>query len=186
GAWHYECDAHLRPDRLMTAWRQLLVAHGVELREGCEFQGFEREGRVVRGVRTAQGVIAADQLVVATGAWTPLLNRHLGCKVPIQPGKGYSITMARPARCPRIPLIFDEHRVAVSPFQSGYRIGSTMEFAGYDATLNRRRLDLLVNSAKLYLHEPTASPVEEEWWGWRPMVYHRKPIIRPSPAYANV
>jgi D-amino-acid dehydrogenase len=186
GGWHYELDAHLRPDRLMTAWRALLISGGVEVREQCEFLGFERAGRDVRGVRTSQGTVAADAVVVAAGAWTPLLNRHLGCRVLIQPGKGYSITMARPARCPAIPLLFEEDRVAVTPMQTGYRLGSTMEFAGYDDTLNPARLDLLRQAARRYLHEPEAEPVTERWWGWRPMVPDGKPIIGPTPALGNV
>ena len=89
--------------------------------------------------------------VVAAGAWTPLLNDHLGCRVPIQPGKGYSLTMPRPAICPKIPLIFPETRVAVTPFQSGYRLGSTMEFAGYDESIRPERLQLLKDGATGYL-----------------------------------
>src|SRR5205085_3377053 len=125
--------------------------------------------------------LAADLFVVATGAWTPLLNDQLGCKVPIQPGKGYSLTMPRPSICPAIPLIFPETRVAVTPFRSGYRLGSTMEFAGYDASINPERLELLRNGARPYLHEPYCEPVEEQWCGWRPMTYDGKPIIGPSP-----
>ena len=77
-------------------------------------------------------------------------------------------------------------RVGVTPMPSGYRLGSTMEFAGYDSTLRRERLDLLRAGASHYLREPTAEPVEEEWWGWRPMVYDGKPIIDRSPAFDNV
>ena len=124
--------------------------------------------------------------MVATGAWTPLLNRELGCRVPIQPGKGYSITMPRPALCPTFPLIFEEHRVAVTPFASGYRLGSTMEFAGYDDSLNRSRLAILTDAAKLYLKDPLAEPVEEEWWGWRPMTFDGLPVIDRAPAASNV
>ena len=83
-------------------------------------------------------------------------------------------------------MIFEEHHVAVTPFASGYRIGSTMEFAGYDATLNRDRLRLLTDGAAAYLREPACGPVREEWWGWRPMVYDGKPVIDRSPAYDNV
>jgi D-amino-acid dehydrogenase len=124
--------------------------------------------------------------VVATGAWTPLLKLDLGCRIPIQPGKGYSMTMARPARCPKLPMLFEEHRVGVTPMQSGYRLGSIMEFAGYDPRLNRRRLRLLTEGAKHYLHEPTAEPVVEEWFGWRPMTWDSRPIIGRSPALSNV
>jgi D-amino-acid dehydrogenase len=186
GGYHYELDAHLRPDRLMAAWHKLLIARNVEVREQCEFLGFEWSGRRVRAVRTPQGMLPADAVVVAAGAWTPLLNRHIGCRVPIQPGKGYSITMARPARCPRIPLLFDEDRVAVTPMQTGYRLGSTMEFAGYDDTLNPARLALLRQAARRYLHEPEAEPVTERWWGWRPMVPDGKPIIGRPPRLDNV
>jgi D-amino-acid dehydrogenase len=186
GAWHYECDAHLRPDKLMASWRQLLEKQGVTVRERCEFRGFARQGRRVTGVETSAGVIPAGAVVVAAGAWTPLLHRPLGVRLPIQPGKGYSVTMSRPARCPATPMIFEEHRVAVTPMQSGYRLGSTMEFAGYDDTLNRSRLDLLIDGASHYLVAPTAEPVQEEWWGWRPMVPDGKPVIGPTPAFDNV
>jgi D-amino-acid dehydrogenase len=186
GAWHYPLDAHLRPDRLMSSWRTLLLANGVDICENCELLGFDTEGKRARAVRTSQGPLPADAVVVATGAWTPLLSRHLGCRLPIQPGKGYSITMPRPTRCPTIPLIFEEDRVAITPMQSGYRIGSTMEFAGYDSALSPRRLEILRKAARFYLHEPEAGPVQERWWGWRPMVPDGKPIIDRSPALGNV
>ncbi len=186
GAWHYETDAHLRPDKLMAAWHRLLDSHSVSIREHCEFREFTRSGTLVTGVETSTGQIPAEAVVVATGAWTPLLARQLGCHVPIQPGKGYSLTMPRPRQCPAIPMLFEEHRVAITPMQSGYRIGSTMEFAGFDATLNPARLELLRAGAKLYLQEPLAEPVVEQWCGWRPMVFDGKPLIGPLPSAGNV
>ncbi|HYT91197.1 MAG TPA: FAD-binding oxidoreductase, partial [Gemmataceae bacterium] len=48
------------------------------------------------------------------------------------------------------------------------------------------RLDLLKEAARRFLHEPTCEPVEEEWYGWRPMTYDSRPIIDRSPALANV
>jgi len=185
GGYWYAGDAHLRPDRLMSELRRTLVAAGVEIVENCEVTGFVRENGAAKAA-VANREYAADRYVVATGAWTPQLNRELGCRVPIQPGKGYSITMPRPAICPAIPLIFEEHRVAVTPFQSGYRIGSTMEFAGYDESLNRSRLALLAEAAKVYLREPQAAPVQEEWFGWRPMTFDSLPIIDRSPIMNNV
>jgi D-amino-acid dehydrogenase len=186
GGWYYANDAHLRPDKLLGSWRRLLEARGVTVREHCELQGLERQGRLARAVVTSAGPVDAEAFVITTGAWTPLLQRPLGCRVPIQPGKGYSITMARPARCPAVPLVFEEDRVAVTPLQSGYRLGSTMEFAGYDPTLNRRRLDLLRAGASHFLQEPYGEPVLEEWYGWRPMTADGKPFIGRSPGLENV
>jgi D-amino-acid dehydrogenase len=186
GGWLYEGDAHLRPDKLMASWERVLKNRGVAIHERSPVQGLVRDGGRARAITTTRGEIEADAFVFATGALTPLLSRELGCRIPIQPGKGYSITMPRPARCPKHPLIFEEHRVAVTPMDSGYRLGSTMEFAGYDATLRRERLELLRESARLYLHEPYCDPVQEEWFGWRPMTYDGKPIIDRSPAWPNV
>lgn len=186
GGYLYESDAHLRPDRLMSELKRVLVSLGVEIRENRAVSGFAKANGTASAVRTSAGDIAADAFVVATGAWAPQLNAELGCRVPIQPGKGYSLTMPRPALCPTYPLIFEEHRVAVTPFASGYRLGSTMEFAGYDESLNRSRLSLLTDAAKLYLRDPLAEPVQEEWWGWRPMTYDSLPIIDRAPSASNV
>jgi D-amino-acid dehydrogenase len=186
GGWLYPGDAHLRPDKLMSSWRRLLEERGVTIRTGCTMTGLVREHGRTRALLTSQGEVAADAFVIATGAWTPQLARHLGCRIPIQPGKGYSLTMPRPARCPALPLLFEEHKVVVTPMQTGYRLGSTMEFAGYDSSLSPRRLDLLRQGASHYLHEPYGDVVEEQWCGWRPMTYDSKPIIGRSPALANV
>ena len=194
GGWYFPGDAHLRPDKLMSSWKTLLESRGVSIQERHEFQGFSsggsngssKAGNRASRAKTSNGEVEADAFVVATGAWTPLLNQHLGCRIPIQPGKGYSLTMARPAKCPKIPLIFEEHRVAVTPWPSGYRLGSIMEFAGYDESINPKRIAMLRAGASHYLHEPTAEPVVEEWFGWRPMTPDSLPIIDRSPAMENV
>ena len=186
GGWLHEQDAHLRPEKLLSSWRQVIEALGVTIREQCEVTGVVRKGGAAAALATSEGEMSADAYVIATGAWTPLLNRQLDCRVPIQPGKGYTATMPRPARCPTIPIIFQEDKLVVTPMQSGYRLGSTMEFAGYNDKLNRRRLDLLKTHAARVLHDPYTEPVEEEWCGWRPMTFDGKPIIDRSPAMENV
>lgn len=186
GAFHYACDKHLRPDRLMNAWREVLVRHGVKIVENTCVGGFRTEQGRARAIETSQGDMAADSFVLAAGAWTPLFQQQLGCRLPIQPGKGLSITMRRPQICPKYPMLFHEHRVGVTPFRDGYRLGSTMEFAGYDETINPRRLALLPEGAKHYLKEPMCEPIEERWYGWRPMTPDSRPIIDRSRALKNV
>jgi D-amino-acid dehydrogenase len=186
GAWHYQTDGHLRPDKLMLAWRRVLESQGVEIRERCELRDLVAEGEFVRRLITNQGELSADQIVVATGAWTPKLRHLLKNPIAIEPGKGYSLTMPRPTICPRYPMIFEEHRVAITPLANTYRIGSTMEFAGYDASLNPDRLRLLRDGASLYLREPLAEPILESWYGWRPMTPDSLPYIGRVPAFDNV
>ncbi len=186
GAWHYTSDGHLRPDKLMLAWRHVLEQLRVEIRAHCELRDLVVENNSVRRLITSQGDIEADQVVVATGAWTPKLQRLLKSPIAIEPGKGYSLTMPRPTICPRHSMIFEEHRVAITPLQSTYRIGSTMEFAGYDSSLNPDRLKLLRDGAALYLREPHPEPILEKWCGWRPMTPDSLPFIGRVPALENV
>ena len=131
GAWHYEGDCHLRPDKLLSQLREKMEQRGVQIIEDFPVQQFVRENGKAKTILANGQSLEADHFVVATGAMTPFLNQHLGFNVPIEPGKGYSITMPKPARMPRIPIIFEDSHVAITPMLSKYRIGSTMEFAGF-------------------------------------------------------
>lgn len=186
GGYLYEGDAHLRPDVFLKEMQRVLQSKNVEIIENQPVTSFQIESGKVVSVVTANGNLDCEAAVVATGACTPRMNQILGCQIPIVPGKGYSITMPRPKICPTYPLIFEEHRVAVTPFRTGYRIGSTMEFAGYDESLNRSRLGILRDGAAHYLKTPDSEPVQEEWWGWRPMVFDGNPIIDFVPAAKNL
>jgi len=61
-----------------------------------------------------------------------------------------------------------------------------MEFAGYDTSLNRTRLEALRRGAAEYLHEPEGPQVVEEWYGWRPMTYDDLPILGRSRSVQNL
>jgi D-amino-acid dehydrogenase len=52
-----------------------------------------------------------------------------------------------------------------------------MEFTGYDESLNRHRLEALLQASKRYLKRMDLSGIEEEWCGWRPMTPDGLPII---------
>ena len=85
-----------------------------------------------------------------------------------------------------MPLVLKEASVCVTAWNSGYRLGSTMEFAGYDSSLNRKRLDALRRAAAAYLHDPEGPEVREEWYGWRPMTPDDLPIIGSVPGIDNL
>ena len=186
GAWYFEHDAHLSPERLLASWRQLLDRRGVRFVEDCTLEGFEEAEGTVAAVRTSAGSMAADWFVAALGAWTPQLASVLRCRVPIEPGKGYSLMMARPAVCPVTPMIFPQHRVAVTPLQTGMRLGSIMEFSGYDSSIRPARLRMLAAGASNYLREALPSRHSDEWFGWRPMTYDSTPVIGRCPSFSNV
>ncbi len=186
GGWHSEVDWHLRPDMLMVSWKKHLTRRGLILEEHAKLLDFEISGNTITHVNTVQGKFCADAFILATGAWAPQTAKQLGLNLPVQPGKGYSITMERPGICPKMPCYLYEKNMVVTPWKSGYRLGGTMEFSGYSTTLNTRRLSKLVTGATQYMKDPTGHPVIEEWAGLRPMTYDDMPIIDRSPAQENL
>jgi Glycine/D-amino acid oxidases (deaminating) len=187
GAWEYRCDGHLRPDKLMCAWKKRLLELGVRIREHCELFCLEFSDDEVTSIVTTAGRMEVDQLILCTGAWSQLLRKQLKIRLPVEPGKGYSITLRRPPVTPVSPLIFEEHHVALTPFQEGIRIGSTMEFAGYDKSMRAPRLTLLKEGANAYLRNPVDElSIEEKWYGFRPMSADDVPLIGRVPGLQNV
>ncbi|KFN44823.1 NAD(P)/FAD-dependent oxidoreductase [Arenimonas oryziterrae] len=186
GGIHFPNDAHLRPDRYVAELARCVRAQGGVIEEGVEVVGFERDGGRLRAVQTSQGPRRGAQVLAAFGPWSPLLLKQLGLRLPMQPGKGYSITYSRPALAPRVPIVLRERSVCVTAWDSGFRLGSTMEFSGYDSTLNRTRLDALERGARDYLREPVGAEKREEWYGWRPMVWDDLPILGRAPGHENL
>lgn len=180
GAVRFTGDARLRPDRFAAELARVCRALGGNLVEHCPVERVDFADDGVR-IRCDGRAFAANDIVLAAGAWSPSLARDFGLRIPIQPGKGYSITYDRPGTVPKRPLVLFERSVCVTGWDSGFRLGSTMEFSGYDRSLNLRRLAALERGAAEYLREPVGPVRREEWFGWRPMTWDDLPLIGPVP-----
>jgi D-amino-acid dehydrogenase len=185
GGYHFPNDATLRPDKYVTELVRVVQGLGVEISSNTEVQHLSEDASGV-SIHSNKGVISADQVVLAAGAWSPLLSKTLGFRIPIQPGKGYSITMGRPERCPKHSMVLKEKSVAVTPWASGFRLGSTMEFVGYDESLNPTRIQALIDGAAAFLHTPTGPGERTPWFGWRPMTVDTVPIIDRAPNFKRL
>ena len=82
-------------------------------------------------------------------------------------------------------MLFPEHKVGVSPFDQGFRLGSMMEFTGYDTSIPKHRIQQLRDSARPYLRASVDGEAKETWYGWRPMTWDSLPIIGPTPRFDN-
>ncbi|MET0755153.1 MAG: FAD-dependent oxidoreductase [Pseudoxanthomonas sp.] len=176
GAVRFPQDARLRPDRYVAELARVVRERGGSIEENCRVDSLQ-ESSTGATVGTSMGLRSGSDAVVALGAWSPALARTLGIRLPIQPGKGYSITYSRPSLVPRRAMVLKDRQVCVTVWDSGFRLGSTMEFSGYDATLNATRLAALERGASEYLHEPFGAVVHERWYGWRPMTWDDLPVL---------
>lgn len=185
GGYWYEDDSHLRPDRLNATWSRVLGDAGVTFVEDCTVASVETEADRIAGLQTSRGLLQADRYVFATGAWSSSFGDALGCNIPIEPGKGYSVTMAKPEPMPAHPMLIPEKHIGITPFDDAYRIASMMEFVGFDDSIPRSRIEQLKDSARPYLRTPQGPVEEDTWYGWRPMTWDSLPIIGRAPDLSN-
>jgi len=177
GAYYYPEDASIRPDTLCGAWSAHLRSSGVQVLENREITGIRKTGHRIDALITESESISADHYVFAAGAWSRGIGRLLGKKLPVEPGKGYSMTLTVAHGLTNRPLLLPERHVGITPFRGGLRIGSMMEFVGYDRTIPELRIRQLSAAATAVLRTEPEGQEEERWYGWRPMTWDSLPII---------
>jgi D-amino-acid dehydrogenase len=177
GGLELPIDAHLTPDLFVTSLAAEAARRGAVIRTRTEVLGIEwSRGRPVR-VDTTRGVFHADEVVVAAGAWTPQLTRDLGLRIPIEAAKGYSLTVERPENHPELPVMLEEAKVGVTPMGSRLRFAGTLELAGLDLRVSRRRVDAIARAVRTYLPNLPSTPTLEIWRGLRPLSPDDLPML---------
>ncbi len=170
GSVYYPRDCHLSPNKLMAGLHSRLEQRGSTFIWNADVTGFDSRDHHVRLVKTTAGDFEGDQIIIAGGAWSPALGRALGLALPMQAGKGYSLTLKNPRELPSICSIFTEARIAVTPMVSTLRFGGTMEIAGLNENISPARVQGIIDAVPHYY--PSFKPADfqgiEPWRGLRP------------------
>ena len=188
GGVYFPKDCHLSPNRFMAGLKRQCDAMGVKFRWDTEVEGFTLDGSRVCGIKTKAGEFTADEVILCGGSWSPGVARELGLKLPMQAGKGYSLTLAKPRELPQICSIFTEARVAVTPMGDTLRFGGTMEIAGLNEDINPVRVRGIIKSVSKYY--PKFSPQDFEgiqpWRGLRPCSPDGLPYLGRTAKFKNL
>ncbi len=151
GGVFYPDDAILAPYRFMAVMGRRLAERGVAFLWETEVTGWRTSGRRIDAVRTSRGEHSADEFLVCGGAWSPRVVAGLAVKLPMQGGKGYSMTLPSPPQQAAHGIILTEARVAITPIGQALRFGGTMEIAGLDERMNPARVRGIVKAALKHL-----------------------------------
>jgi D-amino-acid dehydrogenase len=188
GSVYFPLDCHLTPQNLLAGLTAALEKGGVRFSWSTEVTGWRATAGRIDAARTNREDLSAQEYVLAGGAWSPQTLRGLKCWLPMQAGKGYSITLPRPRSLPKICSILAEARVAVTPMGSSLRFGGTMEIAGLDQSINPARVRGLTHSVPKYY--PEFSPDDFQglpvWCGLRPCSPDGLPYLGRVERYSNL
>ncbi|HWU40412.1 MAG TPA: FAD-dependent oxidoreductase, partial [Candidatus Acidoferrum sp.] len=160
-------DAHIIPDVFVKGLAGIAERMGIQIRLGTEVLGFRTEGRRIVAVETTRGDIESVEVVLAAGAWSSQIAAGLQLHIPIQAAKGYGVIYPRLPNSPRIPLMLREARVGVTPMGNTLRFAGTLELAGLDFSIDRRRVAAIKRSAASYVAGLDALKPVEIWRGFR-------------------
>lgn len=182
GGVHYQCDAHVYPQKLIMFLKSELIKCGVTIHANTCVTDFviDHTTDKVKTIVTDKGYFLTDEVVLASGAWTPSIASKLGLSVSILPGKGYSFTLRDKPEKPVIPSILCEGKVAVTPMNGHIRFGGTMEITHTrDTKINQNRLEGIVNTINSFYPDLNIErPMEKDtWFGFRPCTPSGLPII---------
>jgi D-amino-acid dehydrogenase len=189
GAIFFRCDAHLYPDKLMRGLIRILLAAGVELLPHEEVRRFETGTGAIKKVVTQLHEFEADTVVLATGSWSREMAALLGTRLPLMPGRGYSITLEDSPYRLNYPAILVEGRAAITPMDGNkIRFGGTMEVTSTNTPPRYQRVQGILNAVKRFFpdFDVPMPPLEKVWYGYRPCSADGLPYIGRIKKFNNV
>ncbi len=180
-----QSDFRVRSDTLCDGLATYLEGQGVEVIEGFEVKDFVRDGTVTKSAIGPDGEVEADAFLLAAGAETSLLSAQLNAPLPVQAGKGYSITVENPGVTLSRPTYLANAKIGFTPFDSSIRIVGTMELSGINLQFDARRISVLERTTHRYLPGALQGDSRVDWVGMRPVTPDGLPVLGSLPTSDN-
>jgi len=177
--------AQVRNPRLVAALREAVTRLGGVIHTHCAAESITTQAGRMVAVHTSQGTFAADQFVVATGAWAGSALPNLPAMPNIRPIRGQMLLFKLEPGV--LNTILYRNGLYLIPRRDGHiLVGSTLEDAGFDKSTDattRQRLHLAAAGLLPVLAD--AQPVQH-WAGLRPGSPDNIPVIDRHPDFDNV
>ncbi|WP_397383305.1 NAD(P)/FAD-dependent oxidoreductase, partial [Prosthecobacter sp.] len=188
GSVFFPKDCHLPPSRFISTLETELTRLGVQFLWETEVKDFKVEDCTLRAINTTRGDVEGQEVVLCSGVWSADLAKSLSLKLPMQAGKGYSLTLPQPAQLPNLCSICTEARLAVTPMDGALRVGGTMEMAGIDESITQRRVRGITRAFPQYFPAFEKSDFAEvkHWSGLRPVSPDGMPYIGRTQRWKNL
>ena len=177
----YERDAgSLRVHMMAQALARAAANHGATIREYTPALGLETSGDRVTGVRTPEGVVGADVVVLAAGAWSKGIGELAGLNVPTIPVHGQMLALADPP----VPLrtVVAGGGMYLLPRADGtIAVGATVDYQGFAKRVTPTGVNTLIALVEQFAPALNGARLVETWSGLRPGSADGAPIIGPAP-----
>ena len=129
------------------------------------------------GVSVGDGdFIPADEVILASGAWTPGLAALAGIDLPGEPVKGQMLRL-RAGDGVLNHFLHCQHAYLVPRAGLGLVVGATMVTCGFDKSDDPGAIERLAAGARRLVPALADAPIVEHWTGLRPRIADGMPVI---------
>ncbi|MBX9932543.1 MAG: glycine oxidase ThiO [Methylobacterium sp.] len=174
-----EDDHQVDPRRVMAALTRACRRAGVTLVAPCTVEALDWAAGRVRGVRTPEGHVQAETVILASGAWSGaegLLPAELA--LPVRPIKGQALAVKTTPRTGTLTHMVWTEQVHMAPKGDGDLIvGATVEDCGFRSGLTAGGLYAVLEGARRVLPGIEEMEVTAMWSGYRPTSDDDAPIV---------
>ncbi len=186
GAVYYQTDATIIPQNFMSQLKTRLKNNGVKILSKTSVQSIHFQNGKPTFLSTENGQLKFDALLIAAGSWSSEILKQTGIKLLLQAGKGYSFEIDNPGI--KYPAILCEANTAVSPMGNKLRFGGTMELAGLNQSITKRRVRAIKAAAERYYPgiQINEAVLETAGTGLRPVSPDGMPYIGKLKQFENV
>ncbi|WDZ81097.1 FAD-dependent oxidoreductase (plasmid) [Ensifer adhaerens] len=177
GAVHWTSPWTCRdPGELVARYAALFVARGGTLVRG-DAMTLRQDGAAWR-VSSEDGVVCAENAVVALGPWSPTLAKTFGYRIPMVFKRGYHRHFAGHDG-PRVPMLDVDNATLVAPMNAGWRVLTGAHMAPPGTAPASRQIRHAANAARelFGLREPVETA---PWSGTRPCMPDMLPVVGPT------
>ncbi len=187
GIW-WPQDCHLSPTDYIQALRTSITKNKGQLINAKATQ-ITAENNRIKSITTSDGKTHSAQIIILAGGIETIdLTRQINLNLPMQGGKGYSLTLPNPTTTPALCSLLKEGRVAVTPMGPNLRVAGTMEICEKDTSVSKPRVQGIIESFCQFYpqYRPSDFNQLDPWVGLRPCSPDGLPYLGFAPKHNNL
>ena len=187
GAVLYPMDGKVDPFPMLKSLSCWLASNGADLVEQAPVTGVEVHEHRIEAVISNGQRYPADHFLVTAGIASRELAIKLGTRIPMQPGRGVSVSFKNDMPSLSHPTLLQDAHVAITPYPHYTRLSGGFLLGEHSRYLSLKRLNAMVRSVRE--HYPDWNfrkpEIQKIWSGFRPVTPDGLPLIGKIPQLEN-
>jgi glycine oxidase len=178
-------DWQVENRKLLQALEKFAASSGIGIRENTKIKQLLIENGKCAGAASETEKFFAEQVILATGAWTSLIETENLVMPPVKPVRGQMIAFHTAKRLFQ-KVIYSPRGYLVPRADGRVLAGATVEDAGFDKSVSREGIEFLRENALEIAPSLVNLEIAEKWAGLRPLAADGLPVLGSFPQVENL